>query len=147
MSAKKLTAETKRDWRTACERDKRGGYDWQEQAKRANRRAVEWALWKQGNPTLLQSWQFKRDQMRNVVTADVIGAEVVFSRTTHHRSYSQPIRGPRGGLRGYETVPERWETEELARVYLPEWAQPVRDADAWHAQHQAERQTFALAAE
>jgi len=108
MSAKKLSAETRRDWRTACDREKRGGYDWRDQNKRAEKRAIEWAVWKLGKPEHWAEW------------ASIEGGEVFFVNYTS----------------GF-----------LASVTLPEWAQPVRNADEWHAFYQAQGQRLALAAE
>lgn len=114
-------------------REKTG--DW----SRAQQRVEQWARWK-----LAQSGHIAP----NHATMVIRDGFVVFIERREIKPRYEELRGPRGGHKGWKYHPGYYEDAELdfPTLKLPEHCKPVRDADAWHAEHQASRRRYRKAA-
>jgi hypothetical protein len=113
-----LTKETRRDWATADRR--------------------------RFGPTAETCWaHWKAEQLGIVIPkgatirVDVSTRTAIVEHVTHIRPWTETLRGPRGGFKGYVHHGDRYARDTVATFPVPAHALNAKHADRWHAAHQA----------
>lgn len=119
-----LTRETRQDWNTTTRTQKTG------RTERGFERAEQWARWRLAERGI-------EVPEGAVATTDWRTNTLQFMKQVYTPGWTETLRGPRGGFKGYEWHPATSEdTVACPPVHLPPHCRPVKFADRWHEAHQ-----------